>query len=80
MKDFEKLVLDYDEFEYSYDTYGYGDAFSDREEAREAAREGLLDPEFRQTIIDRLTEIADEDDEHTAPALELITRIKRITA
>lgn len=76
MKDFEKLVLDYDEFEYNYDTYVYGDAFSDRDEAREAARTALLDPGFRQTIIDRLQEIADEDDEHTAPALELINRIK----
>lgn len=77
MTDFDRLVLDYDEFEYMYDTFGYGDAFSDdREAAREAVRTGLLDPEFRVQILDRLQEIADEDDEHTAPAQELIDRIK----
>ena len=77
MKDFEKLVFDYDQFEYDYDPFGYGDAFSDdRDEAREAARTALLDPEFRVQILDRLQEIADEDDEYTAPALELIDRIK----
>ena len=78
MTDFEKLVLDYDEFEYDYDTYGYGDAFSDREEAMAVERVGLLDPEFRQQIIDRLQEIADEDDDFTAPALELIERIRKL--
>ena len=77
MKDFDRLVLDYDEFEYMYDTFGYGDAFSDgREAAREAVRTALLDPEFRVQILDRLQEIADEDDEYTAPALELISRIR----
>lgn len=77
MTDFERLVLDYDEFEYMYDTFGYGDAFSDsREAAREAVRTGLLDPEFRVQILDRLQEIADEDDEYTAPALELISKIR----
>ena len=76
MTDFDRLVLDYDEFEYMYDTFGYGDAFSDdREAAREAVRTGLLNPEFRVQILDRLQEIADEDDEYTAPALELISRI-----
>ena len=76
MKDIEKLVFDYDQFEYDYDPFGYGDAFSDdREAAREAVRTGLLDPGFRVQIIDRLQEIADEDDEYTAPALELIDRI-----
>ncbi len=79
MVELEKLVLDYDEFEYNYDSFGYGDAFSDdRDEAREAARTALLDPEFRQQIIDRLQEIADEDDEYRATALELIDRMKRI--
>ena len=78
MTDFEKLVLDYDEFEYDYDTYGYGDAFSEREEGREAVRNALLDPEFRQQIIDRLQEIADEDDDFTTPALELIERIRKL--
>ena len=77
MTDFDRLVLDYDEFEYMYDTFGYGDAFSDdREAAREAVRTGLLDPGFRVQILDRLQEIADEDDEYTAPALELISRIR----
>lgn len=79
MKDIEKLVFDYDQFEYDYDPYGYGDAFSDdRDEAREAARTALLDSEFRVQILDRLQEIADEDDEYTAPALELINRINAL--
>lgn len=79
MMELEKLTIEYDDFEFNYDPYGYGDAFSDdRDEAREAARKALLDPEFRQQIIDRLQEIADEDDEYTAQALELIDRIKRI--
>lgn len=79
MTDFDRLVLDYDEFEYMYDTFGYGDAFSDdREAAREAARTALLDPKFRVQILDRLQEIADEDDEYTAPALELINRINAL--
>ena len=78
MTDFEKLVIDYDDFEENYDTYGYGDAFSDREEGREAVRNALMDADFRQQIIDRLQEIADEDDEYTDPALELIARIKKL--
>ena len=75
---FEQLLLDYDEFEYNYDIYGYGDAFSDREEAIAVERVGLLDPEFRQQIVDRLQEIADEDDDFTDPALKLIARIKKL--
>ena len=78
MTDFEKLVFDYDEFEYNYDTYGYGDAFSDRNEAREVTRNALLDADFRQQIIDRLQEIADEDDDFTDPALKLIERIRKL--
>ena len=78
MTDFEKLVFDYDEFEYNYDPYGYGDAFSEREEGREAVRSALMDADFRQQIIDRLQEIADEDDEYTAQALKLIERIKKL--
>lgn len=79
MTDFEKLVFDYDEFEYNYDTYGYGDAFSEREEGREAVRNALMDADFRLQIIDRLQEIADEDDEYTDPALKLIDRIKKLS-
>lgn len=76
---FEQLVLDYDDFEENYDTYGYGDAFSEREEGRGAVRNALADADFRLQIIDRLQEIADEDDEYTAPALELIARIKKLS-
>ena len=79
MTDFEKLVIDYDDFEENYDPYGYGDAFSEREEGREAVRSALMDADFRLQIIDRLQEIADEDDEYTAPALELIERIKKLS-
>jgi hypothetical protein len=75
---FEQLVIDYDDFEENYDTYGYGDAFSDRDEAREVTRNALLDADFRQQIIDRLQEIADEDDDFTDPALKLIARIKKL--
>ena len=75
---FEQLVLDYDDFEENYDPYGYGDAFSDRDEAIAVERVGLLDAEFRQQIVDRLQEIADEDDEYTDPALKLIARIKKL--
>lgn len=75
---FEQLVIDYDDFEENYDPYGYGDAFSDRDEAREVTRNALLDADFRQQIIDRLQEIADEDDEYTDPALKLIDRIKKL--
>ena len=79
MAELEKLVLDYDEFEYNYDTYGYGDAFSDdREEARAVTRSAILDDDFRNQIVDRLQEIADEDDDYRATALELIDRMKRI--
>lgn len=74
----DQLALDYDEFEYDYDPYGYGDAFSDREEAQAATRNALADADFRKAIIDRLAEIADEDDEHTAPALALIERIRAL--
>ena len=79
MTDFEKLIIDYDDFEENYDPYGYGDAFSEREEGREAVRNALMDADFRLQIIDRLKEIADEDDEYTAPALELIDRIKKLS-
>ena len=75
---FEQLVIDYDDFEENYDTYGYGDAFSDRDEAMEVTRNALLDADFRLQIIDRLQEIADDDDEYTDPALKLIARIKKL--
>ena len=77
MTDFEELVMNYDNFEYDYDPYGYGDAFSDRNEAREVTRNAILDDEFRSQIIDRLQEIADEDDDYRATALELIDRMER---
>lgn len=78
MTDFERLVIDYDDFEENYDTYGYGDAFSDRDEAREVTRNALLDADFRLQIIDRLQEIAYDDDEYTDPALKLIEKIKKL--
>lgn len=78
MSEFEKLVNDYDEFEYNYDTYGYHDAFSDREESRAAIAEAFHDADFRESIIYRLTEIADEGDEWTALAEALIERIHKM--
>ena len=79
MAELKKLVLDYDNFEYDYDPYSYGDAFSDRNEARAVTRSALLDDDFRQQIIDRLQEIADEYDDYRATALELIDRMKRFS-
>ena len=79
MAELEKLTIEYDNFEYDYDPYGYGDAFSDREEARGVARSAILDDDFRSQIIDRLQEIADEYDDYRATALELIDRMKRFS-
>lgn len=78
MMEFVKLVFDYDEFEYMYDTYGYHDAFSEREEAREAVAEMLSDEAGRKTVIYRLTEIAEEDDEYSGMAWDLIRRIEAL--
>ena len=77
MAELEKLTIEYDNFGYDYDPYGYGDAFSDREEARSVTRSAILDDDFRSQIIDRLQEIADEDDDYRATALELIDRMER---
>ena len=71
---FEKLVHDYDELEFDYDPFGYRDAFSDREEARESVRTALVNKAHRRVIIDRLLEIAD-DDEYKGTALELLQRV-----
>lgn len=79
MAELEKLTIEYDNFEYDYDPYGYGDAFSDREEARAVTRSAILDDDFRSQIIDRLQEIADEDDDYRATSLELIDRMKRFS-
>lgn len=76
MAELEKLTIEYDNFEYDYDPYGYGDAFSDREEARAVTRSAILDDDFRSQIIDRLQEIADEYDDYRATALELIDKMK----
>ncbi len=78
MAEIEKLAFDYDQFEYCYDTYGYEDAVGDRENGLECAIRAMLDGGFRQKIVERLQEIADEDDDFTSQALELIDRIKKI--
>ncbi len=78
MAEIEKLAFDYDEFEYWYDTYGYEDAVGDRENGLECAIRAMLDGSFRRQIIERLQEIADEDDWYHDQALELIDRIKNI--
>lgn len=77
MENLDELVMNYDNFEYDYDPYGYGDAFSDREEARAVTRSAILDDDFRSQIIDRLQEVADEYDDYRATALELIDRMER---
>lgn len=78
MSEFEQLVLDYDQFEYLYDTYGYEDAVGDREYGIALVREAFVDEKFRLQTVERLQEIADEDDEYHDQALELIARIKKI--
>lgn len=78
MKDFEKLVRDYDEFEYNFGDYDYDDAFEDREEGLETFRKSLLDPEYRKQTIERLEEIAEEFDEHAEEALGLAKRFREL--
>ena len=78
MKDFEKLVRDYDEFEYNFDTYGYEDAVGDREEGFAIARKMLIDHEYREQTIERLEEIAEEFEEHAEEALGLAKRFREL--
>ena len=78
MTEFEKLAFDYDQFEYDFDTYGYEDAVDNRENGLVLARKALADPEFREQIIERLVEIAEECDDYTEEALALADRIRRV--
>ena len=78
MTEFEKLALDYDQFEYNFDTYGYEDAVGNRENGLVLARKALADPEFRERIIERLVDIAEECDDYTEEALALADRVKKI--
>lgn len=78
MAEIEELAFDYDEFEYWYDTYGYEDAVGDRENGIALVREAFTEEKFRLQTIERLQEIADEDDEYHDQVLELINRIKKI--
>lgn len=78
MTEFEKLAMDYDEFEYGFDTYGYEDAVDNRENGLILARKALANPEFREQIIDRLVDIAEEFEDYTEEALALADRVKKI--
>lgn len=78
MTEFEKLALDYDQFEYDFDTYGYRDAVDNRENGLALARKALANPEFRGQIIERLTDIAEEFEDCTEEALALADRVKKI--
>lgn len=78
MTEFEKLALDYDQFEYDFDTYGYRDAVDNRENGLVLARKALADPEFREQIIERLVDIAEEYEDCTEEALALADRIRRV--
>lgn len=78
MTEFEKLAMDYDEFEYDFDTYGYRDAVDNRENGLALARKALADPEFREQIIKRLVDIAEEYEDYTEEALALVDRVKKI--
>lgn len=77
MTEFEKLAFDYDQFEYDFDTYGYEDAVDNRENGLVLARKALADPEFREQIIERLVDIAEECDDYTEEAMALADRVKR---
>lgn len=78
MTEFEKIAFDYDQFEYDFDTYGYEDAVDNRENGLILARKALTDPEFREQIIERLVDIAEECDDYTEKALALVDRIRRV--
>lgn len=78
MTEFEKLAMDYDEFEYDFDPYGYEDAVGDREEGLSITRKMLLDPEYREQIIERLVDIAEECEDYTEEALALADRIRKV--
>lgn len=78
MTEFEKLAMDYDEFEYDFDTYGYEDAVDNRENGLILARKALADPEFREQIIERLVDIAEECEDYTEEALALADRIRKV--
>lgn len=78
MTEFEKLAMDYDEFEYDFDTYGYEDAVDNRENGLVLARNALADPEFREQIIERLVDIAEEFEDYAEEALALADRVKKI--
>lgn len=75
MTDFEKLVIDYNKFEFDYDLYGYRDAFSDEEDAIAVFEDALANEDLRQQIVNRLQEIANDNEEYKAPAQDLIARI-----
>lgn len=78
MTEFEKLAMDYDEFEYNFDTYGYEDAVDNRENGLILAQKALADPEFREQIIERLVDIAEECEDYTEEALALADRIRKV--
>ena len=75
---FEQLVFDYDQFEYNFDTYGYDDAIDNRENGMVLAKNALIDPEFREQIIERLEGIAEECEDYAEDALALADRIKKL--
>ncbi len=79
MTEYEKLVRDYNEFEYWFDTYGYEDAVGDRSEGFAIATKMLLDPEYREQVIEELEEIAEEFEEHAEEALALADRFRKLT-
>jgi len=78
MTEYEKLVRDYNEFEYWFDTYGYVDTFDGRSEGFETFRKSLLDPEYREQTIERLEEIAEEYEDYADEALELAERFREL--
>ena len=78
MTEFEKLVIDYSNFESKFDPFGYDDAFDYPEDAIEIIWNALTDPDFVHQTIERLEEIAEEYDDYAEDAMSLANRMKKI--
>ena len=78
MTEFEKLVIDYSNFESEFDPFGYDDAFDYPEDAIKIIGNALTDHDFVQQTIERLEEIAEECDDYTEDATALANRMRKI--
>ncbi len=79
MTEFERLVIDYSNFESEFDPFGYDDAFDYPEDAIKIIGNALTDHDFVQQTIERLEEIAEECDDYTEDAMALEDRFRKLT-